>query len=143
MNILGHVLVNIGMHFCCFYVDFFFLALRGGVEVNIFVNVSCTFCISIKYILRSRIAGSNGMHRYILSRYAELLSKNTLTTSRTTHCGCVPLLLPLSVTQTLLLCLLGYEARLMKTQIFFLALFRHFLVGYCLSHVSTEGQKFT
>lgn len=46
-------------------------AIRVDVEVNIFVNVSCTFRISTKYIFRNRIAGSNGMHNYILSRYTE------------------------------------------------------------------------
>ena len=46
-----------------------FFAIRVDVEVNIFVNVSCPFRISAKYIFRNRIAGSNGMPNCILSRY--------------------------------------------------------------------------
>lgn len=131
MNILAHI--RWWTHACIsivFIVDFFF-AIRDGVEVNILANVSCTFRdISIKYIFR--IAGSRSTHD--LSRYGRTaLWKHcdfwAWSVPQANHRAYIPLLLSLSVTQMLLLCLLDYEAKLMKTRIFFLACFRHSLVG--------------
>lgn len=132
MNILAHI--HWWTYVCIsivFIVDIFFVVIRDAVEVNIFANVSCTFHnTSIKYIFR--IAGSCSTHD--LSRCGRTgLRKHfdfwAWSVPQVAHRVYIPLPLSLSVTQMLLLCLLDYKAKLMKTRIFFLARFRHSLVG--------------
>lgn len=59
--------MSFGEHMHAFLLFLFCLAVRDAVEMSICDCLAHFVNISIKYILR--IAGSNGMNNYILSRF--------------------------------------------------------------------------